>query len=425
MIKNFNSLANTKVKKKALQILDAGLTAAQPKNFLKEFVKKNCIHLGKNRIFLSNYENIFVVAYGKAADSMAEYVSKMVDISEGIIVIPKNTKLVFHNKIFKTFYSGHPLPDMESVRAGKAILELTNSSSKQDFVLFLVSGGGSSLLALPDQITLSEKKRATKLLLECGATIDEFNCVRKHLSLIKGGKLVQNMNCHGCALVMSDVVSNDLSVISSGCTYYDNTTFSDALDIIKKYSLESKMPEKIVTHLKRRSKRKKHRARLQIQNKIIATNQDCLNTMAVKSRMLGFTTKIYSSVKDDVSISAKKIVKSIPKKRNSCLIFGGEPTVKVIGSGKGGRNQELVLQILKLIHNSDDNLLISSVTTDGIDGNTTYSGALIENRSSNIQGITSYLKNNDSNSFFKKYGGLIKTGPTHTNLIDVGLIIKY
>ena len=425
MIKNFNSLANTKVKKKALQILDAGLTAAQPKNFLKEFVKKNCIHLGKSRIFLSNYENIFVVSYGKAADSMAEYVSKMVDISEGIIVIPKNTKLVFHNKIFKTFYSGHPLPDMESVRAGKAILELTNSSSKQDFVLFLVSGGGSSLLALPDQITLSEKKRATKLLLECGATIDEFNCVRKHLSLIKGGKLVQNMNCHGCALVMSDVVSNDLSVISSGCTYYDNTTFSDALDIIKKYSLGAKMPEKIVTHLKRRSKRKKHRVRLQIQNKIIATNQDCLNAMAVKSRMLGFTTKIHSSVKDDVSISAKKIVKSIPKKKNSCLIFGGEPTVKVIGSGKGGRNQELVLQILKLIHNSDDNLLISSVTTDGIDGNTTYSGALIENRSSNIQGITSYLKNNDSNSFFKKYGGLIKTGPTHTNLIDVGLIIKY
>ena len=425
MIKNFNSLANTKVKKKALQILDAGLTAAQPKNFLKEFVKKNCIHLGKNRIFLSNYENIFVVAYGKAADSMAEYVSKMVDISEGIIVIPKNTKLVFHNKIFKTFYSGHPLPDMESVRAGKAILELINNSSKQDFVLFLVSGGGSSLLALPDQITLSEKKRATKLLLECGATIDEFNCVRKHLSLIKGGKLVQNMNCHGCALVMSDVVSNDLSVISSGCTYYDNTTFSDALDIIKKYSLEAKMPEKIVTHLKRRSKRKKHRARLQIQNKIIATNQDCLNTMAVKSRMLGFTTKIYSSVKDDVSISAKKIVKSIPKKRNSCLIFGGEPTVKVIGSGKGGRNQELVLQILKLIHNSDDNLLISSVTTDGIDGNTTYSGAFIENNSFSLEKIPLYLENNDSHSFFKKHGGLVKTGPTHTNLMDVGLIIKY
>ena len=118
-------------------------------------------------------------------------------------------------------------------------------------------------------------------------------------------------------------------------------------------------------------------------------------------------------------------MKNIPKRKNSCLIFGGEPTVKVIGSGKGGRNQELVLQILNLTHNSNDNLLISSVTTDGIDGNTTYSGALIENHSSNIEKISSYLKNNNSNSFFKKYGGLIKTGPTHTNLIDVGLIIKY
>ena len=424
MIKNFNSLANTGVKKKALKILDAGLTAAQPKNFLKEFIKKNYIQMEKNRIFLSDYKKIFVVAYGKAADSMAEYVSKRINVSQGVIVIPKNTKSLFRNKKFRTFYSGHPLPDRDSVRAGKTVLEFINNRSRQDFVLFLVSGGGSSLLALPDKITLTEKKYITKLLLECGATIDEFNCVRKHLSLIKGGKLVENMNCHGCALVMSDVVSNNLSVISSGCTYYDNTTSIDALDIIKKHSLETKVPKKIITHLKHQPKRKKQ-SRSLIQNKIIATNQDCLKTMAVKSRMLGFTTKIHSSVEDDVSISAKKIVQNISKMKNSWLIFGGEPTVKVIGSGKGGRNQELVLQISKLTHNSNDNLLISSVATDGIDGNTTYSGALIENHSSSIEKVTSYLKNNDSNSFFKKYGGLIKTGPTHTNLIDVGLIIKY
>ena len=424
MIKNFNSLANTAVKKKALKILDAGLIAAQPKNFLKEFVKKNYIQMGKNRIFLSDYRKIFVVAYGKAADSMAEYVSKRINVSQGIIVIPKNTKSLFYSKKFKTFYSGHPLPDKESVRAGKATLEFINNRSKQDFVLFLISGGGSSLLAFPNKITLFEKKQVTKLLLECGATIDEFNCVRKHLSLIKGGKLVQNMNCNGCALVMSDVVSNDLSVISSGCTYHDNTTFIDALNIIKKYSLEKNVPKKVIAHLKHEPKRKKQ-IRSRIQNKIIATNQDCINTMVAKSRMFGFTTKIHSSVRDDVGISAKKIMKSISKRKNSCLIFGGEPTVKVTGSGKGGRNQELVLQILKLANNSDDNLLISSVTTDGIDGNTIYSGALIENHLSDMQKISYYLKNNDSNSFFKRYGGLIKTGPTHTNLIDVGLIIKY
>jgi len=424
MINNFNSLANTVAKKKALKILDAGLIAAQPKNFLNKFVNKNQIQLGRDRIVLSDYKKIFVVAYGKAGDSMAKYVSQRINVSGGIIVIPKNTKLLFHNKKFKIFNSGHPLPDGESVKAGKYVLDFINNCSKHDFVLFLVSGGGSSLLALPDKITLSEKKQVTKLLLECGATIDEFNCVRKNLSLIKGGKLVQNMNSHGCALVMSDVISNDLSVISSGCTYYDKTTSTDALNVIKKYSLETKISKSIITHLKHDTKRKKQR-RSRIRNKIIATNQDCLNTMAVKSKMLNLTTKIYSPVKEDVSVSAKKIVRRIPKSKNSCLIFGGEPTVKVMGSGDGGRNQELVLQILKLTHNYHDNLLISSVATDGIDGNTKYSGVLIENHMSGIQNINSYLKNNDSNSFFKKYGGLIKTGPTHTNLVDVGLIIKY
>ena len=426
MIKNFNSLANTEVKKKALKILEAGLAAAQPKNFLKAFVNKNYILLGKNRISLSNYGKIFVVAYGKAADSMAEYVSEKINVSKGIVVIPKYTKSSLSSKKFKIFYSGHPLPDKESVRAGKTILEFVNNCSKGDFILFLVSGGGSSLLALPDKITLTEKKHVTKLLLKCGATIDEFNTVRKHLSRIKGGKLVQNMSCDGCALVMSDVVSNDLSVISSGCTYNDNTTFSNAIKIIKKYSLEKKLPKKVITHLKHGLvTNTAHPNRSKIKNKIIASNRDCLNSMVLKSKSLGFSTKVYSPVRHDVGVSAKKIVRMIPRNRNSCLIFGGESTVQVKGKGKGGRNQELVLQILKLIHNSDHHVLISSTSTDGIDGNTTCSGAFIENNSFSLQKISSYLENNNSYSFFKKYCGLIKTGPTHTNLMDIGLIIKY
>ena len=426
MIKNFNLLANTEVKKKALLILESGLSSAQPKNFLKEFVSKNHILLGKNLIHLSNYKRIFVVAYGKAADSMAEYVSKKINISQGIVVVPKYTKLSLSSKKFKIFYSGHPLPSRESVRAGKAVQKFVNRCSNDDFILFLISGGGSSLLALPDGITLTEKKYVTKLLLKSGATIDEFNCIRKHLSMIKGGKLVREINCDGCALVMSDVVSNDLSVISSGCTYNDNTTFSDAMKIITKYALEKKLPKKVLMHLKdgldiavERSKR------LSIKNKIIATNQDCLDAMVLKSRQLGFVTKTYSPIKHDVSVSAKKIVQMIPRRKNSCLIFGGEPTVQVRGNGKGGRNQELVLQILKLIHNSNHRILISSISTDGIDGNTTCSGAIIENNSFSMKKITSYLDNNDSYSFFKKYGMLIKTGHTHTNLMDIGLIIKY
>ena len=426
MIKNIDLLANTKMERKALQILESGLMAAQPKNFLKKSVHQNYILLGKNRIVLSKYRKIFVVAYGKAASSMAEYVVKKINISKGIVVIPKNTKSSLISKKFVIIHAGHPIPDRESVKAGKIVQKFVESCSKEDFILFLVSGGGSSLLSLPDKITLNEKKQVTKLLLKSGATIDEFNSVRKRLSRIKGGKLVKNMQSDGCALIMSDVLTNNLSVISSGCTYNDNTTFSDAIKVITKYSLTKKLPKKVITHLKHGLKTQVTRPnRLKVKNKIIATNLDCLNTMAIKAKSLGISTKIYSSVNGDVSTSAQKIVKMMKSSRKSCIIFGGESTVHVKGNGKGGRNQELVLQILKRIQNLDQNVLISSISTDGIDGNTNYSGALIKNHSINLQKISLYLKNNDSNSFFKKYGGLIKTGPTNTNLMDIGLIIKY
>ena len=426
MIKNFDLLANTKMERKALQILESGLMAAQPKNFLKKYVHQNYISLGKNRIVLSKYRKIFVVAYGKAASTMTEYVVKKINISKGIVVIPKNTKSSLISKKFVIIHAGHPIPDRESVKAGKIIQKFVESCSKEDFILFLVSGGGSSLLSLPDKITLDEKKQVTRLLLKSGATIDEFNSVRKHLSRIKGGKLVKNMQSDGCALIMSDVLTNNLSVISSGCTYNDNTTFSDAIKVITKYSLTKKLPKKVITHLKHGLKvQVAQPKRLKVKNKIIATNLDCLNIMAIKAKSLGISTKIYSSVNDDVSTSAQKIVKMIKSSRKSCIIFGGESTVHVKGNGKGGRNQELVLQILKRIQNLDQNVLVSSISTDGIDGNTNYSGALIKNHSTNLQKISLYLKNNDSNSFFKKYGGLIKTGPTNTNLMDIGLIIKY
>ena len=426
MIKNFDLLANTKMEKEALQILESGLMAAQPKNFLKKFIHRNYISLEKNHIVLSKYRKIFVVAYGKAASSMAEYVVKKINISKGIVVIPKYSKSSLMNKKFVIIRAGHPIPDKESVRAGKTVKKFVESCSKEDFILFLISGGGSSLLSFPDKITLNEKKRVTELLLKSGATIDEFNSVRKHLSRIKGGKLIKNMQSDGCALIMSDVLTNNLSVISSGCTYNDDTTFSDAIKVITKYSLTKKLPKKVITNLKQGLQLEIiPRNRMKVKNKIIATNLDCLKVMAIKAKSFGMSTKIYPKVSNDVSMSAQKIVKMIKSGRKQCIIFGGEPTVHVTGNGKGGRNQELVLQILKRIKNFDQNVLISSISTDGIDGNTDYSGALSKNDLPSLQKISSYLKNNNSNAFFKKYGGLIKTGPTNTNLMDIGLIIKY
>ena len=425
-IQNFKSLGTSKAKKNALKILEAGLSTAEPKNFLKFFINKNEIHIGKSCIILSNYEKIFVVSYGKAADSMAKFVSELLNVSQGIVVIPKYTKSRLTDKNFKIFYSGHPLPDRESVRAGKAVLKFVNNCSNKDLIIFLISGGGSSLLSVPEEITLSDKKRVTKLLLHCGATINEFNCVRKHLSQIKGGKLIQKMKCDGCALIMSDVVNNDISVISSGCTSNDKTTSSDALKIIRKYSLETKFPKKAITHLKKNVHSKTIiQKNLRIKNEIIATNQDCLDAMVSKSQVLGFKTVLSPVIRHNVVIAAKKLVKAIPRGRRSCMIFGGEPTVNLKGKGKGGRNQELVLQILKLVHKSNRNLIISSIGTDGIDGNTKYAGALVENDSFKLEDIIYYLKNNNSNLFFKKHNGLIKTGYTHTNLMDFGLILKY
>jgi len=292
-------------------------------------------------------------------------------------------------------------------------------------VIFLVSGGGSSLISLPDGIPLDDKMYVNDLLLKSGATIQEFNCVRKHLSKIKGGRLVENLPCDAVSLIMSDVNDDDLSSISSGVTYCDTTTFADALSVIKRYSLQKKFPENVLDRLNdgKLGKIPETPKKPKILNSIISSNKDCLQAMRQKAEQLGYDTKIIS-VSGDIKDATQKIIKLIPQKEKTCLIFGGETTVKVIGQGKGGRNQELVLRLLKNTQNTKEKLVIASLGTDGIDGNTKYAGALTDNFQIDINKIKSCLKNNDSSSFFEKHGGLIITGYTHTNLQDIGLLLR-
>ncbi len=425
IIQNYEELAINFRKKHALDILEVGLKAANPEKFLRKFVKQNKIIIGKKSLKLSNYQNVFLISFGKAADSMANTINSLIKIKGGIIVLPSRTKSQIRNKKFLIFTTGHPVPNTSSLKAAKAILQFLQKRKKSDFVIFLVSGGGSALVSLPSRITLNEKIKVTSLLLKSNATIQEFNCVRKHLSLIKGGLMIKNMECDGISFIMSDVENNDLSSISSGCTYYDNTTFKDALKVIKKYDLKKKIPKNVLKQLHNGSigiineTPKKSR----IKNLIIATNKDCLAKMAVKAKKLGYNPKIVS-ISGNVNTAAKTLVKLIYKRKNLCILFGGETTVDVIGQGKGGRNQELVLRILNDIRKSKLGTLISSLGTDGIDGNTKFAGAITENFFLTNNEIGAYLKNNDSNSFFKKYGGLIETGPTHTNLMDIGIILN-
>jgi hydroxypyruvate reductase len=223
---------------------------------------------------------------------------------------------------------------------------------------------------------------------------------------------------------MSDVEGDDLSAIASGTTYMDNTTFTDALDIIKKYKLIKRIPLEVFHVLRNGVDEQVPETpkKEKIKNIIIANNNDCIQAMEIKAKELGYKVKklqIFGNIKDAVRI----IIKNIPEEQKNCLIFGGETTVEVIGKGAGGRNQELVLRILKNTQKMN-NLSIAAMGTDGIDGNTLFAGAITENIKIESDLMKEFLKNSDSGRFFQKQKSNIITGLTHSNLMDIGLVLQ-
>ncbi|MHA7646935.1 glycerate kinase type-2 family protein [Nitrosopumilus sp. S4] len=424
IIKNFDELANSDKKKDCLEILEAGLQAANPENIIPKFVMPNKIKINKDVIDLEKFSNIYLVGFGKAADSMTRALNAIIPIKSGIVVIPKGSKSKIKGKKFQIFNSRHPKPDKTSVKAAKEVMKFLENRRSDELVIFLVSGGGSSLLAIPNEITLDDKIHVTNLLLKSGATIQEFNCVRKHLSKIKGGKLVENMKCSGVSLVMSDVEGDDLSSIASGTTYMDNTTYSDALDILEKYKLKRKTPVEVLQVLEKGKMNQIENIskKPRIKNYIIANNMDCLNEMKKIAKSKGYNVnsiQIFGDIKEAV----KKILENISDEQKSCLIFGGETTVRVLGKGMGGRNQELVLRLLKNTQKLKK-MVIASLGTDGIDGNSVFAGAITENIKIDLDTMKEYLKNSDSGRFFQKQKSNIITDFTHTNLMDIGVILR-
>lgn len=426
IIKNFRDLVIDNNRGMVLQILESGLASAMPKNVMQKFVHKNQILVGKSMMPLSRYDRIFVIAFGKAADSMVCEVNSLTSINGGIVVIPEGYSSVLKTKKFEIIRAGHPIPNKNSINAANKIIKFLKERKENDLVIFLVSGGGSSLVSLPDGITLDEKRIVINLLIKCGASIDEINCVRKHLSKIKGGKILEYLQCDAISLVMSDVVGDDISSIASGTTYFDKTTFHDAKKIFKKYDLLHSVPDNVLKriHLGIEKKISETPKRQKIKNQIVVTNKNCLVAMKKTSRDLELATKTVYPVSGDVKQVAKILAKLIMKaKTNSCIIFGGETTVKVKGKGKGGRNQELVLYILKEVKKVKQAITVASIGTDGRDGNTDACGAVLNNKVP-LAGAKKFLQNNNSYHFLKKHKGLIFTGPTHTNLMDIGVLLK-
>jgi glycerate 2-kinase len=423
VIRNFQPVSTNSAKKDTLSIIDAGLGAADPRLYLQKIITHDHLVMPDRKIDLAKYDRVFVIAIGKASGVMTGAVDLLTHIDGGILVAPCPVKI--SNKKFKIIWAGHPLPNKNSLVAAKMIIRFLDKTNSGDLVLFLISGGSSSLVAMPDGITLAEKQETTDLLLKCGASIQEINCIRKHLSKIKGGKMLEHLRSDAVSLVMSDVVGNDLSSIASGMTYYDKTTFADAQKILEKYSLEKLVPKGVLQHLSLGMKGKipETPKKAKIRNYVIATNEDCLNAMKLRAKDLGYSVKLLGCMSGNVQDLGPKISKTFSCKKMNCIIFGGESTVVVTGKGKGGRNQELVLYIASYLSKKCKDVTVASVGTDGIDGKTDCAGAIWQSNQK-LDAIQQYLDQNNSYNFFKKHGGLVFTGPTGTNLMDVGLVLR-
>jgi len=427
MIKN-NALlikksAFPKDAKKALQIIEAGLKAADVSKAVKEARLPS----------LNQFENVYVIGFGKACPSMAEALEKRLGrkIKEGCVIGLHKAK----TKIIRSFVGIHPFPSKKNIVATKKILSIAKKAGKKDLVIVLESGGGSSLLTMPAKgISLESLAKTNKLLVKSKANIEEINIVRKHLSRVKGGQLMQAVYpARLYSLIVSDVVEDKLSTISSGPTVGDKSSFKQAIQVLKKHKLWSKVSKDVRERLSKGIRGKvAETPRLgniifkKAKNRILLNNKVALKAMKEKAKALGFRTEICSnSLRGEAGRIGKKLVsKARAKKKPFALIAGGETIVDVKGKGVGGRNQEMVLANLKELAKSEK-IIFVSIGSDGVDGNSRAAGAIADSKTlGKRKDWKKFLKRNDSNSFFRKIRGEIVTGLTGTNVMDLQLVLK-
>lgn len=435
---------------KAEKIYRAALAEVEPESLIKKNVSMRNDKLRvQDRIFdLSSFKNIFLVSIGKASPFMAEGLCGILSkrLKEGIALFaPGEEKKI--DKI-SCLPASHPFPDKRSLAAAKRVLELAMKAGERDLIFFLISGGGSAQICLPAEgVSIEEKRQATAVLMKAGASISELNTVRKHLSRIKGGRLAQAaFPATVINLIVSDVVGNDLENIASGPTCWDSSTYADAFFVLKKYGLWDDVPGSIREAIKKGMEGKasetvKREAPVfkRVHHFIIGDSLLALQAAKNEAQRLGFKTLILTSADKgearDVARNYISLVQNLARLKKTqqplCLLSGGELTVTVRGRGKGGRNQEFVLAALQEMKNclpGFSNLLVLSFGSDGIDGPTDAAGAWADQSilmKAEELGLDAqkYLSDNDSYNFFKKAGGLIITGPTRTNVMDIRIFL--
>jgi len=428
----------------AISIFNAAVKAVQPSWLMEQHIhlKDGVLQVCERSFILPSDRPIWVFGAGKAAAAMAVAIENILTgvPVRGLIITKYEHALPLQHIQLRE--AGHPLPDENGVLATQEMVAQLKSVQPGDVVLFLLSGGASALLAdYPTDADLRQVQQVFELLLKSGADIHEMNVVRKHLSAVKGGQLARYADTNAwCSLILSDVIGDDLSIIGSGPTVADPSTFADAVVVLEKYDLINKLPVVIQTHLQKglsggiaETPKPGHQQLAHVHNFLIGSNHIALEAAQQQAIALGYTTQLLTSAATgpatDIATQLIATARQWEQEKPACLLMGGESTVAVTGGGLGGRNQHLVLAAGITLHDTQG-ITILSAGTDGSDGPTDAAGAVADYSTMQYavqQGLhaADYLQQHDAYHFFEKAGGLIKTGPTQTNVMDIMLVLIY
>ena len=428
-------------------ILRAALAAADPTQAVHRALTcdGNSLLVQNHKYVLEALQNITIIGAGKAALAMGQAVKEILGdrVTGGLIVVPHGSTGSLDNLC--VLQAGHPVPDRHGLRAAQACLKEARKGRRGDLVIVLLSGGASALLSAPaGKITLRDKRKVTEWLLKSGARIDEINIVRKHLSQIKGGWLAAEIHpASSLTLILSDVLSGNPSVIASGPTVPDPSCFRDAIPILKRYRIWTRLPESVQRYLAMGSRGRYPETPKpgssvfeKARHCIVGNNHLAVEAALAQAQALGFQTMVLTTTLEGEAREianvfggiAREIHRSArPISRPACVLAGGELTVTIRGQGLGGRAQEFVLAAALEIEGLPQTSVVG-FGTDGLDGPTEAAGAIsngmtVERARKIGLDPVSALSDNNSYGFFKALGDLILTGPTGTNVNDLYLLL--
>ena len=425
LIRNYHDLATDKLRQDGLTILNAGLMAVAPDRVVGKLVRVEGqrLMIGETAVAdLTEYKRIFMVGAGKVAHAVAVALEPVLAprLAGGVVVG------TWQGQTEKIEYveADHPLPSLKNVEASKRLVEMVEGAGGDDLVVAIITGGGSSMLCLPHVMSVEAQARLIDALMKAGADIFEVNTVRKHTSQVKGGWLAsKGKKTNMVALIFSDVIGDDLSMVASGPTVADQTTVADAQLILKKYNLWEECTRQ---GCKLIETPKDEAVFERVKNILVVSNRLALEAMGNKAQELGYSTQVLQTA---VSGEARLVGRELLGRLNQpgqAVIAGGETTVHVTGTGQGGRNQELVLGCLAAL---GDNQVIISCASDGVDNKTKFAGAIgdkktLDEATKKILNPEIFLDNNDATNFFEQEGDGIETGPLPSNVADLMIAIN-